>query len=119
VIRRDRWHSVTPLQLSLNHCSINVMNEELKRRVEAKRDDVAELTAALIRFPTVNPPGEGYLPAPNSSASGCCGAALKSNISAPKALPGDTDRYPRWNVVCRRRAIARADRPLQFPYRRR
>jgi succinyl-diaminopimelate desuccinylase len=78
------------------------MNEELKRRVEAKRDDVAELTAALIRFPTVNPPGEGYLPCAEFIGERLLRRGFEIEYIRAEGAPGDTDRYPRWNVVCRR-----------------
>src|SRR3546814_7656528 len=38
------------------------MHDALFARIEAKRDDLVALTRDLIRFPTVNPPGEAYTP---------------------------------------------------------
>jgi ABC-type phosphonate transport system ATPase subunit len=38
------------------------IEERLSRSVEARRDELVELTRELIRYPTVNPPGEAYLP---------------------------------------------------------
>ena len=38
------------------------MHDELFRRIEGKTDELVALTCDLIRFPTVNPPGEGYAP---------------------------------------------------------
>src|SRR3546814_3527392 len=38
------------------------MHRSLFARIEAKRDDLVALTRDLIRFPTVNPPGEAYTP---------------------------------------------------------
>ncbi|TIT04763.1 MAG: succinyl-diaminopimelate desuccinylase, partial [Mesorhizobium sp.] len=38
------------------------MNERLLGAVEDRTDDLVALTADLIRFPTVNPPGEAYRP---------------------------------------------------------
>ena len=34
--------------------------DDLFRRIEGRRDEVAALTAALIAIPTVNPPGDAY-----------------------------------------------------------
>jgi len=31
-------------------------------RIDDRVDDLVELTADLIRFPTINPPGEAYRP---------------------------------------------------------
>ena len=36
------------------------MIEQLKRAIASRRDEMPELTAALIRFDTENPPGRGY-----------------------------------------------------------
>jgi len=93
---------VTLLQLSVNRGSINSMNEDLKRRVESKRDEVAELTAALIRFPTVNPPGEAYLPCAEFIGDRLRRRDFAVEYVRAEGSPGDTDRYPRWNVICRR-----------------
>jgi acetylornithine deacetylase/succinyl-diaminopimelate desuccinylase-like protein len=36
--------------------------ENLFKIIEGRRDELVELTRALIRFPNVNPPGEVYRP---------------------------------------------------------
>jgi len=36
--------------------------ENLFEAIDERRDELVELTRALIRFPTVNPPGEAYRP---------------------------------------------------------
>jgi succinyl-diaminopimelate desuccinylase len=36
--------------------------EQLFRIIDQRRDDLIELARALIRFPTINPPGEAYQP---------------------------------------------------------
>ena len=38
------------------------MNERLARAIEDRTDDLVALTSDLIRFPTVNPPGDVYTP---------------------------------------------------------
>ncbi|TIU12083.1 MAG: succinyl-diaminopimelate desuccinylase, partial [Mesorhizobium sp.] len=38
------------------------MNELLLKAVDNRIDDLVALTADLIRFPTINPPGEAYRP---------------------------------------------------------
>ena len=37
------------------------VREALFRRIDERHDEVAELTASLIRIPTVNPPGDATL----------------------------------------------------------
>ena len=34
--------------------------ERLFRRIDARRDDLVRLTQDLIRYPTINPPGDAY-----------------------------------------------------------
>ena len=34
--------------------------ERLYRRIDDKRDDAVALTQAMVRIPTVNPPGDAY-----------------------------------------------------------
>jgi len=36
------------------------ITENLFEAIDERRDELVELTRALIRFPTVNPPGEAY-----------------------------------------------------------
>ena len=36
------------------------MLQALFERIEAQRDALVELTRELVRFPTINPPGEDY-----------------------------------------------------------
>ena len=48
--------------------------EALFKTIDERRDELVELTRALIGFPTVNPPERGISPARNSSASACAPA---------------------------------------------
>ncbi len=68
-----------------------------------RRDELVDLTRHLIRFPTVNPPGEAYRP-----CAEFIGRRLERrgfNIAYVRAegTPGDNGRYPRVNVVVRRK----------------
>ncbi len=36
--------------------------EALFNGIDARRDELVDLTRRLIRFPTINPPGDAYLP---------------------------------------------------------
>ena len=38
------------------------MNERLFKAIDDRSDELVQLTADLIRFPTINPPGEAYRP---------------------------------------------------------
>lgn len=80
--------------------------EALFKTIDERRDELVELTRALIRFPTVNPPGEGYL-----ACAEFIGERLRSRGFAvdyvhAAGTPGDSERYPRINVIARRAGTA-------------
>ncbi|HUH48419.1 MAG TPA: acetylornithine deacetylase/succinyl-diaminopimelate desuccinylase family protein [Mycoplana sp.] len=78
------------------------MNDKLFRAIEARRDDLVALTVDLIRFPTVNPPGEAYTPCAEYIAQRLRKSGFQIELIRGVDTPGDTDRYPRTNVVARR-----------------
>ncbi len=78
------------------------MNERLFRAVEDRRDDLVALTSDLIRFPTVNPPGEAYAPCAEFLAGRLRRSGFQIQFVRGEGTPGDSDRYPRTNVVARR-----------------
>ncbi len=75
--------------------------ESLFSRIRNKRDELVALTCDLVNIPTANPPGEFY--------EECCrylGDRLKKRrfqveYYRAENTPGDTDRFPRFNVVAR------------------
>ncbi len=77
--------------------------------VAARRDDLIALTQGLIRIPTLNPPGQNY-----RALVEWLGARLEASgftvelIRATGAI-GDSDRYPRWNLVARREGAQPGD----------
>ena len=77
------------------------MADSLIQKIWARRDEIAALTADLIRFPTVNPPGEAYLPCAEFVGRRLAKRGFAVEYVRAEGAPGDTDRYPRWNVVCR------------------
>ena len=73
--------------------------ETLAPRIDAKRDELIQLTQDLIRIPTLNPPGEFY-----TDCARLIGERLQSrgfDVQYIRAhdTPGDSDQYPRMNVV--------------------
>ncbi|MEP9389118.1 acetylornithine deacetylase/succinyl-diaminopimelate desuccinylase family protein [Mesorhizobium sp. KR9-304] len=77
------------------------MDERLSRMIESRADELAELTADLIRFPTVNPPGDAYRPCAEYIAERLKKRNFGIEFIRAEGTPGDTDRYPRLNVVAR------------------
>lgn len=78
------------------------METLLFRLIDERREEVAELAAALIRFPTVNPPGEAYGPCATFVGERMARAGFAIRYIRAEGAPGDTERYPRINVHCRR-----------------
>ncbi|MBZ9742533.1 MULTISPECIES: acetylornithine deacetylase/succinyl-diaminopimelate desuccinylase family protein [unclassified Mesorhizobium] len=77
------------------------MIERLLHAIDARRDDVVALTADLIRFPTINPPGEAYRPCAEYIGARLRKRGFETEFIRAEGTPGDTDRYPRVNVVAR------------------
>ncbi|MGD9913051.1 MAG: acetylornithine deacetylase/succinyl-diaminopimelate desuccinylase family protein [Rhizobiaceae bacterium] len=77
------------------------MHDSLFRAVDERRDDLVGLTTDLIRFPTVNPPGEAYRPCAEFIAGRLRASGFQCELIRGEGTPGDSDRYPRTNVVAR------------------
>jgi len=78
------------------------MHDSLFARIEAKRDDLVALTRDLIRFPTVNPPGEAYTPCAEFLGQRLKARGFDVGYHRAEGEKGDSARYPRTNVVARR-----------------
>lgn len=79
------------------------------RAVESARDEVVEFTRALIRVPTVNPPGEMYEPCARLLGETLGAHGFEVEYFTATGAREHSSRYPRTNVVGRRRG--RRDRP--------
>ena len=80
--------------------------ENLFKAIDERRDDLIELTRALIRFPTVNPPGEAYRPCAEFIGDRLRARGFTVDYVHAAGTPGDTERYPRINVIARRASAA-------------
>ncbi|WP_193367151.1 acetylornithine deacetylase/succinyl-diaminopimelate desuccinylase family protein [Pelagibius marinus] len=78
------------------------MHDSLFARIDAKRDDLVELTRDLIRFPTVNPPGEAYTPCAEFLGDRLQARGFEVGYHRGEGAAGDSDKYPRTNVVARK-----------------
>ncbi len=70
--------------------------------IDARRDELVELTRQLIGFPTENPPGEAYRPCAEFIGRRLERRGFSIDYVRAEGTPGDNDRYPRTNVVARR-----------------
>ncbi len=75
--------------------------DRLLGRIEAKRAELVELTRALIRFPTVNPPGEAYAACAEAIGTRLARRGFAVEYLRAEGAPGDSARHPRINVVAR------------------
>jgi succinyl-diaminopimelate desuccinylase len=80
----------------------NTLADTLFRTIEERRDELVDLTRQLIRFPTVNPPGDGYRPCAEFIGSRLAARGFAIDYVRAEGAPGDTDKYPRINVIARR-----------------
>ena len=63
--------------------------------------DPVALTQDLIRFPTVNPPGEAYRPCAEYIGERLKKRGFTVEYVRGEGSPGDSDAYPRTNVIAR------------------
>ncbi len=78
------------------------MSENLRRAVEERRSELADFARALVRIPTVNPPGENYVACAELLGKRLRRSGFDVRYLRATGTPGDTERYPRTNVVARR-----------------
>jgi succinyl-diaminopimelate desuccinylase len=76
--------------------------ENLLKIIEARREELVELARALIRFPTINPPGEAYQPCAEFIGRRLSARGFAVDYVRAAGTPGDSERYPRINVIARR-----------------
>ena len=72
---------------------------EFIKRVEAARDDLVSLTQELIRIHKLNPPGENYQKICEYLARRLSGRGFAVEMVRAYGTPGDSDKYPRWNIL--------------------
>lgn len=76
--------------------------DELVREVDARRDDLIALTQDLLRIPTLNPPGENYWDICEYLGKRLKASGFEVEMIRAHGTPGDSETYPRWNVIARR-----------------
>ncbi len=71
-------------------------------RIDGLRDAVVDLTRALVRIPTINPPGDAYRPCAELIGDWLKPLGFEVQYLRAEGALGDSDRYPRTNVIARR-----------------
>jgi succinyl-diaminopimelate desuccinylase len=76
--------------------------DALGASIEARRDEMVELTRELVRFPTINPPGEAYQPCAEFIGRRLARRGFAVEYVRAVGTPGDSASHPRINVIARR-----------------
>ena len=85
------------------------VSEKLFRAIEERREDLIALTQVLIRIPTINPPGDHYLEICEYLNQRLSESGFETKLIRAIGTPGDSDRYPRWNILARREGTFAGD----------
>lgn len=85
------------------------LDAPLAREIAARRDDLIALTQDLIRIPTLNPPGACYREICDYLAARLSRGGFSVGLHRAHGTPGDSDAYPRWNLIARREGGAPGD----------
>jgi succinyl-diaminopimelate desuccinylase len=80
---------------------MNDLNETLLAEVAARRGALVALTQGLVRIPTLNPPGRHYRELVDWLAARLETHGWEVELIRAEGAPGDSDRWPRWNLVAR------------------
>ena len=88
-------------------------NSALYQAITDRRDDLIALTQDLIRIPTLNPPGNNYREICEYLDARLRKSGFETELIHAHGTPGDSEKYPRWNIVARRSG-ARAGECVHF-----
>ena len=78
-----------------------MFSDSLLQRIEGKREELTDLTCELVRIPTVNPPGDAYTDCARFLGNRLQERGFAVSYHRGEGTPGDTDRYPRTNLIAR------------------
>ena len=75
--------------------------DDLFQRIDGQGDVLGTLTADLVRIPTINPPGDAYEACAHFLGDRLAARGFDVEYLRAEGALGDSDRYPRTNVVAR------------------
>ncbi len=73
--------------------------DRLMIRIDSMREELIQLTQDLIRIPTLNPPGDCYRDICDYLDTRLTRHGFDTQLVRAHGAPGDSDKYPRWNIV--------------------
>ncbi len=77
------------------------LSARLSTAIESMREELVALTVDLVRFPTINPPGEAYTPCAHYIGTRLKKSGFDVSYIRGVDTPGDSNKYPRTNVIAR------------------
>ncbi|MGA0541438.1 acetylornithine deacetylase/succinyl-diaminopimelate desuccinylase family protein [Neotabrizicola sp. VNH66] len=77
--------------------------DDILAAVGSRRQELIALAQDLIRIPTLNPPGRNYRRICEMLGERMLAQGWEVEYHRATGSPGDSDEYPRWNVVARLR----------------
>jgi succinyl-diaminopimelate desuccinylase len=93
----------------MKHMNVQDKIDRLLYEIDLRRDDLIALTQDLIRIPTLNPPGENYREICEYLDQRLQKYGFGTELLRAHGAPGDSDKYPRWNIVARREGANKGD----------
>ncbi len=84
-------------------------NPDFRETLRTRRDDLIALTQDLIRIPTLNPPGDCYREICEYLDKRLRSSGFTTELIRAHGTPGDSDKYPRWNIVARHEGVRSGD----------
>ncbi len=78
-----------------------VQIDRLCAAIDNAEADLVELTQKLINIPTINPPAKNYREICDLLSARLSRSGFKCELVRAHGAVGDTDRYPRWNIIAR------------------
>ncbi len=73
----------------------------LLTEIDTRREALIRLTQDLVRIPTLNPPGRNYREICDYLAARLLAQGFTVEFVRAEGAPGDSDAFPRWNIVAR------------------
>jgi succinyl-diaminopimelate desuccinylase len=70
-------------------------------QIDLRREALIRLTQDLVRIPTLNPPGQHYREICDYLAARLLAQGFTVELVRAEGAPGDSDSFPRWNLVAR------------------
>ncbi|PHS22772.1 MAG: succinyl-diaminopimelate desuccinylase [Robiginitomaculum sp.] len=85
----------------MNSLNLPSTLENTLYEIDQRVDDLVGLAVDLIRFPTINPPGDNYRPCAEYIGNRLSKRGFAVEYVRAEGAPGDCDKYPRTNVIAR------------------